>query len=105
MIAAIPLANLTHLALLSNGTARGVDPYRLATWSALLNLCHDNGPEEVLRLLREHEASVGAGISKADPDDATVADCTSLQQPDLPRALLRGMHQTSAQGSSTGMVS
>ena len=83
---AVPGADLTRLALLSNGAARVVDPYRLATWSALLNLCQDNGPAEVLRLLREHEASVGfgAGTSNVDPDDATVAYCISQQPPNMP---------------------
>jgi len=81
---AVPGADLTRLALLSNGAARVVDPYRLATWSGLLNLCQDNGPAEVLRLLREHEASAGAGTSKVDPDDATVAYCIPLQPPDMP---------------------
>jgi len=81
---AVPVADLTRLALLSNGAARVVDPYRLATWSGLLNLCRDNGPAEVLRLLREHEASAGAGTSKVDPDDSTVAYCIPLQPPDMP---------------------
>ncbi len=83
---AVPLADLTRLALLSNGAARVIEPYRLATWSTLLKLCQDNGPAEVLRLLREHEASLGfdAGTSKVDPDDATVAYCIPLQPPDMP---------------------
>ena len=83
---AVPVADLTRLALLSNGAARVVDPYRLATWSALLNLCQANGPAEVLRQLREHEASVGfgAGTSNVDPDDATVAYCIPRQPPNMP---------------------
>jgi len=81
---AVPLADLIRVALLSNGAARVVDPYRLANWSALLNLCRDNGPAEVLRLLREHEASAGAGTSKVEPDDSTVAYCIPLQPPDMP---------------------
>jgi len=83
---AVPVADLTRLALLSNGAARVVDPYRLATWSALLNLCQANGPAEVLRLLGEHEATVGFGArtSNVDPDDATVAYCISRQPPNMP---------------------
>ena len=83
---AVPLADLSRLALLSNGAARVVDPYRLASWADLLNLCQDSGPAEVLRRLREHEAKVGfgAGTSTADQDDATVAYCVSLPPPDMP---------------------
>lgn len=77
------LADLAHLALLSNGAARIVAPYRLALWSTLA-LCQDNGPAEILRLLREHEASdAAAATSKVEPDDATVAYCTSQQPPDM----------------------
>lgn len=85
MTGAVPLADLTRLALLTNGAARVANPYRLATWAALLNQCQDNGPAKVLRLLREHEASVGFGASTStvDPDDATVAYCVSLQPPEL----------------------
>lgn len=49
---ALHLAGLTQAALLSNGATRTVDPYALATWSTLLDLCRTNGPSEVLRLLR-----------------------------------------------------
>lgn len=77
-------ADLAHLALLSNGAARIVDLYRLASWSTLLAPCQDNGPAEILRLLREHEASDAAtATSKVEPDDATVACCTSQQPPDM----------------------
>jgi hypothetical protein len=81
---AVPLADLTHVALLSNGATRIVDPYALATWSTLLDLCRTNGPSGAIRMLRRHEGNVtfSAGNSELKPDDASVALCISLQQPE-----------------------
>jgi hypothetical protein len=66
-----PLADLTDVALLSNGVTRLVDPYGLATWTTLLERCRTEGPGAILEELRGHEADVSE-----THDDATVAHIT-----------------------------
>ncbi|HEX6196655.1 MAG TPA: hypothetical protein VFZ37_12145 [Jiangellaceae bacterium] len=74
----VPLHQLAGAALLSNGASRIVDPYRLAEWPTVLDLIRTDGPDEVLRRVREAEATAQRAGSIADggrPDDATVAYC------------------------------
>lgn len=75
---AAPLADLKDAALLSNGAARLVDPYRLADWPRLLELLQISGPDVLLRQIREAEQEAGAVGSLPgfqSPDDATAAYC------------------------------
>jgi hypothetical protein len=65
----IPLEQLDGVALLTNGASRIVDPYGLADWPAVLGLLRMNGPDEILRRIRETETEAQR------PDDATVAFC------------------------------
>jgi len=74
----VPLGRLNGAALLSNGASRVVDPYRLAEWWAVLDLMRTNGPDEIIRQVREAETDARATGSIPDihqPDDATVAYC------------------------------
>jgi Protein phosphatase 2C len=65
----VPLGQVHGAALLSNGAGRIVDPYALAQWPVVLDLIRANGPDEIIRRVREAE-------TEADrPDDATVAFC------------------------------
>ncbi len=75
----VPLGSLNGAALLSNGASRVVDPYRLAEWPAVLDLMRTQGPDEILRRVREAEAArpAGSGPDIHVPDDATVAYCES----------------------------
>ncbi len=78
----VPIRSLNGAALLSNGTSRIVDPYRLAEWPAVLELLRTSLPEEILRLVREAETEAGAAGSLpgfGSPDDATVAYCDLTQ--------------------------
>ncbi len=62
-----PLRGLDDAILVSNGVTRLVDPYGAMTWTDLVDLTRNSGPDEVLRFLRSHEPD------EADRDDATVA--------------------------------
>ena len=68
----VPLGHLNGAALLSNGASRVVDPYRLAAWPVVLDLLRTNGPDEILRRVREAETG---SPDFRPPDDATVAYC------------------------------
>jgi hypothetical protein len=75
----VPLAQLDGAALLSNGASRVVDPYRLETWPAVMELLRVECPDVVLRRLREAEAGPPGRGSVRDsdpPDDATIAYCS-----------------------------
>jgi hypothetical protein len=79
----VPLGQPIVAALLSNGASRVVDPYRLAEWPAVLNLMRTQGPDEILRRVREAETETRATGSVPDirlPDDATVAYCESAER-------------------------
>jgi hypothetical protein len=67
----VPLDGLFGAAVLSNGASRIVHPYRLANWAAVMELMRTNGPDEVLRLVRD-----GEGGRTAQPDDASAAYVT-----------------------------
>lgn len=66
-----PIDDLAGAALLSNGASRIVDAYAMADWPEVLRVLGADGPAEVLRRVRVHEA---AGDAVAD--DATIAHCT-----------------------------
>jgi hypothetical protein len=56
------------VAVLSNGAARLVEPYRVSEWEGLFDMLHAGGPETVLQRLRAEEERVAT-----EPDDASVA--------------------------------
>jgi len=55
-----PMAELSAVALLSDGASRLADRYHLATWAQVCAILADSGPEEVIRQVRAAE--------EADPD-------------------------------------
>jgi hypothetical protein len=71
-----PLDYLKSVALLSNGASRIVSPYGLTNWPGLMELLGACGPAEILRRVRQAEASSAADPDVISPDDATVAHCT-----------------------------
>jgi hypothetical protein len=62
-----PAGEVTTTALLSNGASRLVDTFGLTGWAGLLHLVDTDGPDEIIRLVRE--AEVRGGVAT---DDATV---------------------------------
>lgn len=68
----VPLHDLNGVALLSNGASRIVDPYRLADWPTALALLRTEGPQALLRSIRQSEGSSSLPGFQ-EPDDATVA--------------------------------
>ncbi|MET8310623.1 hypothetical protein [Micromonospora sp. NPDC005173] len=76
-----PLHELDGVALLSNGASRIVSPYGLTDWPGVLQLLATNGPADVVRRVRQAEASTGPNAPV--PDDATVAHCTHLPRTEV----------------------
>jgi hypothetical protein len=66
----LPADEVTASALLSNGASRLVDTFGLTDWAGLLHLLETDGPDGVIRRVREAEAR--AGVST---DDATILCC------------------------------
>ena len=67
---------LSAIALLSDGAARLVEPFRLAGWADILRLLADHGPAELIRRTRaaENDDPHGTRWPRAKAhDDATVA--------------------------------
>lgn len=64
---------LRGVALLSNGAGRIVDPYGLATWAEALTVLRTQGPNEVLRRVRDAEGELP--VDGPTPDDASLAFC------------------------------
>ncbi|MET7877319.1 hypothetical protein ABZS52_10355 [Micromonospora profundi] len=62
-----PADEVTTAALLSNGASRLVDTFGRTDWAGLLHLLETDGPDEVIRRVREIEAHDGVAT-----DDATV---------------------------------
>jgi hypothetical protein len=79
IIGAIPLDDLRRAALLTDGAARVVQPFHITDWNGLLDTLRDHGPRQLLRQLRNAEASDPHGQRwprhKLN-DDATVAYLT-----------------------------
>lgn len=71
-----PISELTGAALLSNGAARIVDPFRLADWPEVLDVSASCGPAEIIRRVRQEEVRLSVAA-----DDATIAYCTELGGP------------------------
>ncbi|MFG2278765.1 integrase [Streptomyces asoensis] len=72
---AVPLESLASVTLLSDGATRLVDSFDIATWEGTLSVLSSSGPDELIRRVREAEASDPHGRrwprGKAQ-DDATV---------------------------------
>jgi hypothetical protein len=62
-----PADEVTATALLSNGASRLVDTFGLTGWAGLLHLLETDGPDEIIRWVREAEARDGVTT-----DDATI---------------------------------
>lgn len=73
-----PLHDLGGAALLSNGASRIVSPYGLTGWPGVLELLRARGPAEIIRRVRQAETRSTQNPDVSVPDDATVANCTSL---------------------------
>jgi hypothetical protein len=69
---------------IARGASRIVSPYGLTEWLGVLSLLGSGGPEEIIRRVRQAEASTPAGASAVVPDDATIAYCTGLSAEDAP---------------------
>ncbi len=70
--------------LLSDGASRICDLYGLASWREILDLLDNHDPAELLRSLREVEASDPSGARwprHKTHDDATMAHCSGLHEP------------------------
>lgn len=70
------LKDLNSVALLSNGASRIVTPYDLTDWPGVLELLRADGPAEIVRRVRQAEASGAGDPDVMTPDDTTVAHCT-----------------------------
>jgi hypothetical protein len=73
-----PLRDLDSAALLSNGASRIVSPYALTSWPGLLELLGTGGPAEIIRRVRQAEATISHSPGAEVPDDATVAHCNGF---------------------------
>lgn len=62
-----PADEVSVAALLSNGASRLVDTFGHADWAGLLRLLESDGPDEIIRRVREAEAREGVAT-----DDATI---------------------------------
>lgn len=78
-----PLRDLDSAALLSNGASRIVSPYALTSWPGLLELLGTGGPAEIIRRVRQAEATISHSPGAEVPDDATVAHCNRLHSPKM----------------------
>jgi hypothetical protein len=74
-----PLEGLSAVALLSNGASRAVIPYGLLNWAALLDVLSAQGPDEVIRRVRNAESLNPGDAPAGAADDATVAYLTALR--------------------------
>jgi len=77
-----PLRDLDSAALLSNGASRIVSPYALTSWPGLMELLGTGGPSEIIRRVRQAEATISHSPAAEVPDDATVAHCNRLHRSD-----------------------
>jgi hypothetical protein len=81
IVGAVPLADLRRAAVLTDGAARLVEPFHITDWNGLLNTLNERGPSQLIRELRNAEASDphGQRWPRHKPsDDATVAYLTRL---------------------------
>lgn len=76
IVGSIALADVRRAAVLTDGAARLVEPFRVTDWNGLLDTLSRDGPRELLRQLRRAEADdpEGRRWPRYKPsDDATVA--------------------------------
>jgi hypothetical protein len=64
-----------------NGASRIVSPYALTSWPGMLQLLRTGGPAEIIRRVRQAEATISHTPGAEVPDDATVAHCNRLHSP------------------------
>jgi hypothetical protein len=57
LIGEVPLSRVRRVAILTDGAARAVDMFGLLDWSGALDLLGTDGPDELIRRVREAEAS------------------------------------------------
>ena len=81
MSGSCPPRDLDSVALLSNGASRIVSPYALTSWPGMLQLLRTGGPAEIIRRVRQAEATISHTPGAEVPDDATVAHCNRLHSP------------------------
>ncbi|HLQ57083.1 MAG TPA: hypothetical protein VK162_22780 [Streptosporangiaceae bacterium] len=58
----VPRQHVQRAALLSDGAARAVDPFKLCDWQGLLAVLAAAGPSELIRQVRAAETTDPAGI-------------------------------------------
>jgi hypothetical protein len=72
----MPLSAVSRAAVMSDGAARLVDLFRVADWPTVLTLMNDDGPGDLIRWVREIEASDSDGTRwpryKCSDDATTV---------------------------------
>jgi hypothetical protein len=74
VVGSVPTADLVSATLMSNGASRIVDRFGLTDWKGAVEMVRNEGPEEVIRRVREAEEN-----TDQQADDATIAYCTDLQ--------------------------
>lgn len=80
----VPLAELSSVALLSDGASRLVDKFALTTWPDVAALLKSEGPEELIRRVRAAEAADPHGRRwprGKGRDDATAVVCKPDESP------------------------
>lgn len=80
-IGTVPFRGLRRLAVLTDGAARMVSMFGMADWTGVLDLLGSEGPAEVLRQVRDAEASDPFGRRWARnkrSDDATIVYADAL---------------------------
>lgn len=83
VVGEVALADVTRVALLSDGAARAVDPFGLTDWAGVLDLLDRDGPDELLARVRAAERADGEAIRHPRTkvsDDATALFCDDLRE-------------------------
>jgi hypothetical protein len=79
----VPVSELSRVALLSDGAARAVDPFRLTDWAGVIELLADGGPAALIARVRAAEQS-DQGVTRWPrnkvSDDATAVYCDKLHE-------------------------
>jgi hypothetical protein len=81
LIGDIPLRTVQRAAVLTDGAARAVMPFKLYNWPDLLSAMTVSGPSQIIKQVRDAEAADPAGIQQPRNkihDDATIAVITLL---------------------------
>jgi hypothetical protein len=80
---AIPVAHVRRAAVLTDGAARIVTPFRRRDWTGVLDLLAAHGPERLIAEVRRAERADPHGLRwprNKISDDATAAYCHSFQR-------------------------